>query len=292
MMIFVPMPLHFGGLVPEGWLHSNWQFEPTVLVLVFGVLSGYFWLVGPYARKHDLPRPTDGQKIMFLVGTFTMLVALGPPLDDWASYYLLSAHMLQHLLLMVVTAPLWLKAIPGWFFDPINRRSRLSRALRFLTSPIPSLVIGSAIMVVWHLPDLYNRALMIEPLHALQHQSFLFASLLMWWPIIGPNPVWPRPAPLLRMLYLFATTLPGGFVGAFITLADPGLYSHYVDVPRLWGMDLATDQELAGLMMWVGVPSIYLAVISGIFFGWVASEERKDADERAARAVGANPPVK
>jgi putative membrane protein len=290
-MMPLPQPLHFGGLVPEGWLHSDWQFEPTVLLLVFGVLTGYFWLTGPYARKHDLPRPTDGQKVAFLIGTFTMLIALGPPLDDWANYYLLSAHMLQHLLLMVVTAPLWLMALPGWFFRPINRRRKLSAVGRFITSPVPAIAIGSAIMVVWHLPVLYDRALMIEPLHVLQHQSFLYASILMWWPIIGPNPAWPRVAPLGRMLILFASTLPGGFVGAFITLAEPGMYSHYVDVPRLWGIDLAMDQELAGLMMWVGVPAVYLSIISGIFFRWVASEERKDEDERAARQAAAKPPV-
>ena len=274
--------LHFGGLEPEGWLHSDWQFEPTVLLLAFVLLVGYFWLVGPYARRHGKPGTGDGKKASWLFGTLIMIVALGPPIDDWAGYYLLSAHMFQHFLLMLLVAPLWLKGLPGWFFEPLSRHRRLDSFGRFLTSPVPSLVIGSALMIVWHLPALYDEALRIEPVHVVQHNSFLFAALLMWWPVVRPNPAWPQTQPLVQMLYLFATTLPGGFVGAFITFAEPGLYTHYLSAPRLWGISLATDQEFAGLMMWVIVPAVFLIVISVIFFRWVAGEERRDREQQAA----------
>ena len=291
-MVQVVLPLHFGGLVPEGWLHSDWQFEPTVLLLAFALLAGYFWLVGPYAKRHAKPETADGKKIAFLGAVFSMVVALGPPLDDWASSFLLSAHMAQHLILMMLTAPLLLKGLPAWFFDPLSRHRRLDAAGRFLTGAVPSLVIGSALTVVWHLPTLYDRALYVEQVHVVQHNAFLLAAVLMWWPIVRPNPAWPEMQPLVQMLYLFATTLPGGFVGAFITFAEPGLYRHYLTVPRLWDISLASDQQGAGLMMWVGVPSVYLLIITVVFFRWVSSEERKDRDaQAAAKKASAQGPV-
>jgi cytochrome c oxidase assembly factor CtaG len=291
-MVQVVFPLHFGGLVPEGWLHSDWQFEPTVLVLAFASLAGYFWLVGPYARRHEKPVTSDGKKIAFLASSFSLVVALGPPLDDWASSYLLSAHMAQHLILMMLTAPLLLKGLPAWFFDPLSRHRRIDAAGRFLTSAVPSLVIGSALTVVWHLPNLYDRALVVEQVHVVQHNAFLLAAVLMWWPVVRPNPAWPEMQPLVQMLYLFGTTLPGGFVGAFITLAEPGLYRHYLTVPRLWDISLSSDQQVAGLMMWVGVPSVFLLIITVVFFRWVSSEERKDRDaEAAGRRASAQGPV-
>jgi cytochrome c oxidase assembly factor CtaG len=80
----------------------------------------------------------------------------------------------------------------------------------------------------------------------------------------------------LQCLYLFLMTIPGGIIGAFVTLAAPGVYGFYDNVPRLWGIDLATDQELAGLMMWVGAGLVYLVWITVIFFQWASREEAKE----------------
>jgi len=282
-MLMSFFPLHTGGSASEGWLHSDWQFDPSVLVVSLAMLVGYFWLVGPFARKRSKPATADGKKIAFLAAVFSLVVALGQPLDGWASDYLVSAHMFQHLILMMLTAPLLLKGIPAWFFEPLGQHRYLDAFGRFLTRAVPSLVVGSALTVIWHLPALYDRALNVEPVHVTQHAAFLVAAVLMWWPIVRPNPAWPEMQPLVQMLYLFATTLPGGFVGAFITFAEPGIYRHYLTVPRLWDISLASDQEAAGLMMWVGVPAVYLLIITVIFFRWASSEERK---EREAQVVG------
>jgi cytochrome c oxidase assembly factor CtaG len=89
-------------------------------------------------------------------------------------------------------------------------------------------------------------------------------------------PAWPRLSQPLRCLYLFLQTIPGGIIGAFVTLAAPGVYGFYDNVPRLWGIDLATDQQFAGLMMWVGAGLVYLLWITIIFFQWASREEAKD----------------
>ena len=89
----------------------------------------------------------------------------------------------------------------------------------------------------------------------------------------------PKPAPPLQCLYLFATTLPGGVVGSVITMADPPLYEQYGIATRMWGLGVQTDQEIAGLMMWVGENTIYLILITIIFLRWANAEERKQDRE-------------
>ena len=120
---------------------------------------------------------------------------------------------------------------------------------------------------------LYDAALRSEPVHILEHQVYLATAILAWWPLLGPLPEWPRLTPGLQVLYLAAQTLPGAVVGAFITAAEPGLYPAYEGLPRMWGLDLETDQQIAGLLMWVGANTVYLLLITVIFFRWAGKED-------------------
>jgi cytochrome c oxidase assembly factor CtaG len=146
-------------------------------------------------------------------------------------------------------------------------------------------MISNLIIVIWHMPFAYDAALRQEPVHIIEHMSFLLAAFLLWWPVLGKNPEWPSLAPLPSCLYLFLQGIPGSIVGAFITFASPGLYAVYPDAPRIWGLSLATDQQLAGLLMWVLNGLIYLGWITIIFLRWAANEERND------RAPSANTPA-
>src|SRR5687768_5659211 len=97
--------LHAGEPEPTGWLHSNWSPKPTVVVGVLILIGLYTYWTGSNNRNHrdepihPVPR---SRRVMFILGALTLLVALGPPIDDWSDHYLLSAHMAQHLLLMMV----------------------------------------------------------------------------------------------------------------------------------------------------------------------------------------------
>lgn len=283
-MVTLALPvLHGRGAYPDGFLNSDWALDPTVVLGVFALIAAYVAWTGPVNRRRPdvAQRPVSRrQRLAFLSGALVLLIALSPPLDDWADAYLLSAHMVQHMLLMFVVAPLWLIGTPSWLLAPLLQRPIIARAGYYLTRPASAWVIANLIIVVWHLPGPYDAALRSEPLHALQHLTFLGAALLGWWPVLSPLPAWPRLALPLQCLYLFLFGMPGGIVGAFVTLASPGLYSFYVDAPRLWGISLEDDQVAAGLLMWVGGSVIYLVLITIIFFQWAAREEDK---ERAAR---------
>jgi putative membrane protein len=232
---------------------------------------------------------TGRQKAAFIAGAVIIFVALGPPLDDWSDHYLLLAHMVQHLLLIMLAAPLLLYGTPAWMLEPLTR-NRVTNTLGYwLTRPLVAFVLANTVIVLWHIPLLYDAALASQPVHVLEHKTLLAAAILAWWPILGPLPRWPRLPLPLHSLYFFAMTLPGGAVGAFITFADPGLYSPYDTARRIFGIDLATDQQVAGLLMWVVVSAIYLLLLTVSFFRWVQREEAADAAEHAAQRPPAAP---
>jgi cytochrome c oxidase assembly factor CtaG len=199
--------------------------------------------------------------------------------------------MFQHLLLMFVTAPLWLAGMPDWLLRRLVMRRPVDQIGRFLTRPVAALLISNCVITFWHTTFAYEAALGSEPLHIVQHMSFIAASLIAWWPVFGSLPEWPRLSQPLACLYLFAQSIPGGMVGAFVTLAAPGLYKPYTLSPRIFGLDLATDQEIAGLMMWVLTSVIYLTIISVIFFKWAAAEEAKEGRGPARSGTPSNEPT-
>jgi putative membrane protein len=157
--------------------------------------------------------------------------------------------------------------------EPLTR-NRITNTLGYwLTRPVVAFALANAVLVLWHMPVYFDAALLLQPVHVLEHGTLIGASLLAWWPVLGPLPQWPRLPLPLHSLYYFAMTLPGGIVGAFITFADPGLYSPYDTAPRIFGIDLATDQQAAGLLMWVAVSVIYLLLLTVSFFRWAARDE-------------------
>jgi cytochrome c oxidase assembly factor CtaG len=106
---------------------------------------------------------------------------------------------------------------------------------------------------------------------------FLLAGFLFYWPLMSTRPETPQLSPPVKCVYLFLQTIPAGIIGALITYAGPGLYPHYEEASvRPWGIDLKTDQEIAGLIMWVGMNTLFLGLITVIFLRWAGREEKAD----------------
>jgi cytochrome c oxidase assembly factor CtaG len=281
-------PLHVGGLEPtEGPLYTHWILDPKVAVYVIGITALYLAWVGPLNRRRPgaEQRPvTSGQIRWFLLGSLALLIALGPPIDDWSHFFFSSVHMVQHLLLMFVVVPCWLKGIPAWVYEPIIRRPQTRWMLTWAPRVVPAFVLASLIIALWHVPRFYNATLENELLHVLQHQFFLLAGFLFFWPLMSPVPASPQLSPPLKCLYLFLQTIPSGLVGATITYAGPGLYPHYEQAAvRPWGISLLADQQIGGLLMWVGMNTVFLVMLSVIFLRWANDEERKDRLPRSQR---------
>lgn len=291
MPIWLRAPLlHTGSPEPTGWLHSDWRPQPTVLIGVLALIGLYvIWTGSKNQDRHgrQIHPVTAWQRILFIAGALSIGIALSPPLDDWSDHFLMSAHMLQHLILMMLAVPLLIAGTPAWLVSKLISRGPVRPIMFALTRPVVCLVIANLIIVGWHLPFAYNAVLTSLPVHITAHLTFMAAAFFTWWPVLSRSPELPGLAPLPSCLYLFVNTIPGGIVGAFITFADTGLYDVYPDAPRIWGIGLGVDQQMAGLMMWVLGGTVYLAWTTVIFLRWAAAEERADrpAGSRTASPV-------
>jgi putative membrane protein len=185
---------------------------------------------------------------------------------------LLSVHMVQHILLSLLAAPLILLGAPALpllygiprplrLYGGVGRllRSQLVRALgRILAQPGTCWSVAMVVFIGWHVPPLFQLGLRSEGWHAVEHASFLGSGLLFWWPVVQPwpsAPKWPRWS---VPLYLFAATLPCDGLSAFLAFSDRVVYPAYLAAPRHFGLSALQDQECAGALMWLCVTIAYV----------------------------------
>jgi putative membrane protein len=254
--------------VPPPWQH--WDIHPSV-VIGLALLGGLYVYLGGLAA----PRR---QVASFAAALVVLGLALNGPLHDLSDSYLFSAHMVQHLVLMLVFPPLLLYGTPGWVVRPLLRPAWLRRFAAWATRPVPAGVIFTAPTALWHFPVLYEAALRNHNLHILQHLVFLATAVIMWWPVLSPVPDLPRAPYPGQMLYLFLLGIPMSVVGALITLADGVLYPFYTTAPRVWGLGPGVDQQIGGLMMWVPGGLTFWAVMTVVWFRWSTREESGDVE--------------
>lgn len=254
---------------------SDWQFDPALMMNV--ALIGWLYTRG-LARlwKSSQTRVSFGRTnlLAFVAGLFVLIGCLVSPLDPLSSQ-LASAHMVQHMTIMTVAAPLVALGAPGLLLGlglpPIGRAvfRRARRSFRSLIgSPDKSLVgcwiIYALAMWTWHYPLFYESALRSPFIHDLQHISFFLAALLFWQPIVDPF-FRPKQNQGSAVFYLFTTTLHATILGVFMTVAPTAWYPHYEGITVLWNLSALEDQQLAGLIMWMPACAAYALCSIWIF---------------------------
>jgi putative membrane protein len=267
----LPSRSGFGEGVIE-WNH--WHNEPVLIggLIFLGWL--YAILAGPWRERlaPGTAYPT-GHAFRFYAALVCFYLAVGSPLDQVAERFLLSAHMLQHQIIIYPAAILLLLGLPDWMVRPVTGRSGLRPILRVLTNPIVCGVIYTAVMSGWHMPLLYDLALQNRPIHILEHFTMFGAALFYWWPLLSPSKEYP-PAPYgTQLLYLPAVIIGMTPVFAYITFSQDVLYPTYEYAPRISSLTAAGDQLLAGSMMkliGMGVAMIAFAVS---FYRWYQASE-------------------
>ena len=253
-----------------------WSWYPSVLVGCAALAVGYLALV----RFHPTRRA-----LVFLAGVLVLLAALVSPLDSLSDTYLFSAHMLQHLLLILVIPPLLLVGLPRLPSAPAGRAGDwLSCAGRLRPSPVAAWFVGIGTMWVWHLPALYNATLANEDIHVVEHLSFLATSVIFWWPVLGPIAEQRLPA-TAAIPYLFLASAASSLLGILLAFAPAGLYPAYLHpideyhlLPLLrdgWGLTPAVDQQSGGLLMWIaGGPAYLFGALSALARWYSGAEEQ------------------
>jgi putative membrane protein len=254
---------------PFRWLGGEIHAEVVVGVLLLAAL--YTYGVVTSRRRIRLSRP-----LAFFTGCAALLVALNGPLHDLSDYYLLSAHMVQHLLLTLVVAPLWLAGTPQPLLDallhPALKVKTTGRIVRTATGPLVALAAYTVALIGWHLPGPFNAALEGHGWHVVEHVTLLASALLAWWPILSASRLLPALPYAAQLLYLFVLGIPMTVVAAFVTGADRPLYGWYATAPRLFGLTPLADQQLGGIIMWVPAGIVPLVAFTVVFFRWAAAE--------------------
>jgi putative membrane protein len=201
---------------------------------------------------------------LFYVGLVIAALALTGPLDALA-HALFAAHMVQHLLLMLVVAPLVAAGAPlvptVWALAD-RYRSRIGALVRHTNVPLAgAFVLHSLALWLWHIPRLYDSALDNSGIHMLEHVSFLATAALFWWTVLHSG----RHSVGLGVLYVFALALESTILGALLTFSRAPWYAAHLSSSSAWGLSPLEDQQLAGLIMWIPGGLVYLAIALALF---------------------------
>jgi putative membrane protein len=250
----------------------------SVTVGVFGLAVVYWLCTHRHRDRFEHAAPVSiARQVAFYSGVALAFLALASPLDTVADNYLFSAHMLQHLLLILGVAPLLLAGTPGWLLRDFLTSVRLTGFVRWARHPLIAFFSFNLIFALAHLSSVYELTLASEPLHAVEHVIFIGAAMLMWMPVLSPVPDIAPPYPVLgQVLYLFLQTVPASLVGVLLTATTTAYYVTYLTAQRITPLSPVEDQQLGGLLMWVGGGLYFLLATGVVFFVWASREEAAD----------------
>jgi len=274
-------------------LAFGWTLEPAVLLPLLVAAFAWVRIVRRIDRDHPASPVPRRRSAAFLGGLAVIAVALMSGIDTYDTT-LFSVHMVQHLLLTLVAAPLIALGAPITTIlraaTPNVRQTVIlpilhSRVLRVVSFPVVAWVVFAAVMWGTHFSPIFDRSLEDPVVHDLEHALYLGAALLFWWPAVGLDPSpWRIPHPV-RAMYVFLQMPQNTFLAVTILNSTVPLYAHYATLVRPWGPSALMDQQVAGGLMWLFGDLLFLAAIGGIIAGWMIHEKRQEAamDRRVDR---------
>ena len=275
---------------------DDWLFFDVHLSILAGIatLTALYTLcLTRWRTRLAGDEPIDGKKARLFYASMVLLwLTLDGPLHHLADELLFSAHMVQHLVLQLVWAPLFLLSLPPWMIRPLVARATARRLAVRLTRPVAAFFIFQGATWGWHWPALYNLALEVHPWHIVEHLLFMTAACIFWWPLVGNLSEVPRPRFGAQMVYVFLNMLAMKALGMAISLQDTVIYTWYERMPRVWGLSALDDQQIGGLMMWLPGGILLWVGAGWVFFQWArrgtpqrGSTGNAELDRRRAQKV-------
>lgn len=257
-----------------------WSWEPAIVLPLALVLAVY--TIGAVRRGdwHTL----RWRHTSFFAGWATLAFVLVSPIHELGEQ-LFSAHMLQHEIMILVSAPLISAAHPGatclWAFAPKHRANlggwvhgvEQSQPFQFLTRPLVAWLLEAVALWVWHVPSLYQATLHSDWIHAAQHLSFFLTAVLFWSALYGVG----RSAMSYgtATLYVFGTAVHCSALGALLTFSAVLWYPAYATTTAQWGLTPLQDQQLGGAIMWVPSGVVFIIIGLALFAKWLAESDRR-----------------
>jgi cytochrome c oxidase assembly factor CtaG len=265
-----------------------WTFDPWIVLPLLA--SGLLYALGAqtlFRRSRDAHGSRGWHHVAYLLGWLTLATALVSPLH-WLGERLFSFHMIEHEIVMAISAPLIVVARPlGTLMWSFPRRLRLalarllrSRAIRmtwdWASNGRNATVLHGVAIWAWHAPPLFDAAVTNLTIHRLQHLSFFVTAVLFWWSVFR------RSESGAGAWHLFITMLHTSALGALMTLAPRVLYQAQTATSSNWGFTPLQDQQLAGLIMWVPAGTIYAGAALALMAVWISRSGPDGRDGRAA----------
>jgi cytochrome c oxidase assembly factor CtaG len=267
-------------------IFSEWSppIGLTAVLLLCAIVYVRGWLAIRKTRPAQFPWWRPGA---FLLGLAMIWIAIASPLDGFADA-LLSAHMVEHLLLMSFAPPLlllgWpvvplLRGLPRlvriYIFGPLIRRKGLRSLGHVLIAPLVAWLAMNLVFLGWHVPAAYDFALENERWHEFEHFCFLATSILFWWPVIHPWPTQRLFTGWFLLLYLVMADIVNTLLSAFLAFCDRPVYGYYLREPNAFGISPLSDQRAGAVVMWVAGSLIFLVPAIGITFRLLQPRERR-----------------
>ncbi len=251
----------------------SWQPYPGVWAFVLLLALSYVFL----ARRERGGPSGRLRAVSFFSGLLGLWIALDWPLGALGAGYLASAHMVQFLLIALVSPPLLLYGLPPSAFEAIERRPRVHRALRLLTHPLVAIAVFNVVLVATHWPQVVDSLMVTQLGSFVLDMAWWVAGLTLWWPLTAPVPRRPSFTYLYRIGYLILATILNTPAFALLTFSELPLYATYELAPPVAGISTRADQQVAGLLMKIGGALIFWTAITILFFRWYLSEPAEDA---------------
>lgn len=280
-------------------LLTTWPVEPLPAVGLAALGAGYAVAYRRMRASAPRFRFSRWRPAAFGAGLAALALALLSPIEAYADD-LLTAHMLQHALLMMGAAPLLALGAPGTLalraVSP-GVRARVVRPLlfgrvsRWVTRPPAPLLILAAVAWLWHLPWLYEGAIRHEAVHVAEHGSFVVAAFLFWWVVLDVDATPHRARYPARLALVFGALVQSLVLAFLIAGLDAPAYDAYVTAAaeRDWGPSALQDQRIGAGYVWVAGGAVFVAAFFALVGGWLSAAERAEQRRESARrrAVGA-----
>jgi putative membrane protein len=268
-------------LIPMRSILSYWDFNIANVVFLLLLISFYLYITNFKFKRKSL---------FFIAATFILILCIASPLHYLGEHYLFSAHMVSHVLILLVAAPLFIASIP--------KENRVKRSYEFISkkisgAPLVSWFVGVSVMWAWHVPFIFNQmfsmpGMQVASMNSMSglmfiHMASLFiAGSIFCLPIINPCKEF-RIAPLAAVLYLSSACVFCSLLGLFITFAPAATFTGYIPnygtnnflsiIRNDWKINAAEDQQIGGLIMWVPCCFIYLSASMVILIEWFEKKE-------------------
>lgn len=268
----MPFPLHWHtepllvfGLLGLGWLYAlfMWPFR-------------FLWIAREksFVQKELVQFPLRGevkliaQAMFFYGGLITLYLALGSPLDQLGEDCLFSAHMVQHLILALLVPYLIYKGLPQGLLDRCLDFKSIYAVVCFGVHPAVAALSFTVVYGFWHIPALYEWALVDKRVHILEHCLMLMAAFQVFWPLLSRSEVLSRPKPPICILYILFLMVGQFPVLGALTLSEDPLYTTYLLAPQIVSWTVLQDQILGGVLMNGTMMMVFFCFFARSFYIW------------------------